>query len=105
MEIVKMDLIEGKKNPRGIIAKQLVKHKHAMVMNLILEPGDAVPEHKVPVDVFFYIVAGQGTIKIGDEEAIVNERDIVVCPLNTMMALRADQGEQFVVLNVKTPSL
>jgi quercetin dioxygenase-like cupin family protein len=105
MEIVKMDLIEGKKNTRGIIAKQLVKHKRAMVMNLILEPGDAVPEHKVPVDVFFYVVSGHGTIKIGDEEAIVKERDIVVCPLDAMMALRADQGEQFVVLNVKTPSL
>lgn len=105
MMIVNMDLSEGKKNPRGIIVKQLVKHKNASVMNLVLEPGDTVPEHKVPVDVFFYVVSGQGTIKIGDEEAGVKERDIIVCPVDTMMSLRADQGKQFVVLNVKTPSL
>ena len=30
MEIVKMYLIRGKKNPRGVTAKQLIKHKNAV---------------------------------------------------------------------------
>jgi len=105
MDIIKMEQIEGKVNARGVTAKQLISHKNAKVMNLILNPGDIVPEHKVPVDVFFYIVSGKGTIKIGEEEAVVEETDIILCPPNTLMALKADQGETFKVLNVKTPSL
>ncbi len=74
-------------------------------MNLILEKGDSIPEHSVKVDVFFYVMHGSGTLKIGDEEAVVGEKDIILCPANTVMALRADQGQGFEVLNVKTPSL
>ncbi|MFP4662619.1 MAG: cupin domain-containing protein [Halanaerobiales bacterium] len=105
MNIIKMAEVEGKKNKRGVIAKQLIKHDNAQVMNLVLEPGNIVPEHSVPVDVFFYIVKGRGTLKIGDEKAIVEATDIITCPPNTKMSLNADQGEEFVVLNVKTPSL
>jgi quercetin dioxygenase-like cupin family protein len=74
-------------------------------MNLVLTPGDVVPEHSVPVDVFFYIVEGKGTLKIGDEAEVVEAKDIILCPPNTEMSLKADQDEEFVVLNVKTPSL
>lgn len=105
MEIVKMHEIEGQINKRGVLAKQLLKHDNAQVMNLNLQPGDEVPEHNVPVDVFFFVVAGKGTIRIGEEEAVVERDDIVLCPPKTNMALRADQGEEFSVLNVKTPSL
>ncbi len=105
MKIIKMDQIEVSKNKRGVIAKKLLKHDHAQIMNLVLSPGDVVPEHSVPVDVFFYIVEGKGRLQIGDEESVVEAKDIITCPPNTKMSLEADQGEKFVVLNVKTPSL
>ena len=105
MDVIKMAEVEGTVNSRGVMAKKLIKHAHTTVMNLILKPGDIVPEHAVPVDVFFYIVKGKGTLLIGDDKKVVIEQDIILCPPNTVMALWADQGEEFVVLNVKTPSL
>lgn len=105
MEIIKMEEITGKTNKRGVTAKQLLKNEDVQVMNLVLNPGDEVPTHAVPVNVFFYVVSGEGTLHIGDEKAIVSEKDIIPCPPNTEMALAADQGKEFVVLNVKTPSL
>lgn len=105
MKIIKMNEIEGKKNKRGIVVKQLLKHENAQIMNLVLNPGDVVPAHSVPVDVFFYIVDGRGTLNIGEENAVVEAEDIIVVPPDTKMALKADQGEKFIVLNVKTPSL
>jgi len=74
-------------------------------MNLILKPGDEVPKHSVPVNVFFYVVSGSGTIEIGDDKAVVEKKDIIPRPPKTEMSLRAEQGENFSVLNVKTPSL
>lgn len=105
MEIIRMDDMKAVKNHRGIISKKLLKHQHVTVMNLILTPDEEIAEHSVPVDVFFYVVAGKGTIKIGEDEAVVEERDIILCPANTVMALRANQNDNFEVLNVKTPSL
>lgn len=105
MKIIRMKEIEGSKNKRGVIAKQILKHDNAQVMNLVLEPGNVVPPHAVPVDVFFYIVEGKGTLKIGDKEAVVEATDIITVPPNIKMSLMADQGENFIVLNVKTPSL
>ncbi|MBF7097553.1 cupin domain-containing protein [Alkalibacter mobilis] len=105
MKIIRMHEVEGKINMRGVMAKELINHDTTRVMNLVLNPGDAVPEHEVPVDVFFYIVSGKGTIQIGDEKAVVKETDIVLCPPNVKMALWADQGEIFSVLNVKTPNM
>ena|SRR6056297_901396 len=105
VEIIKLEELAGKKNKRGVVAKAVLKNDNAQVMNLILSEGDIVPAHQVPVDVFFYIVNGKGTLRIGEESNVVEEGTIITCPPNTEMELKADQGEKFEVLNVKTPSL
>lgn len=105
MKVIRMDEIEGKTNKRGVESKQLLKNDDLQIMNLNLKSGDEVPTHSVPVNVFFYVVSGSGTIEISDDKAVVEEKDIVPCPPETEMSLRADQGQQFSVLNVKTPSL
>lgn len=100
-----MEEIEGEENKRGILTKKLISHDNAEVANLVLSPGDEVPEHSVPVDVFFYVVKGKGTLQIGENQEVVEANDIVPCPPDTKMSLKADQGEEFSVMNVKTPSL
>ena len=105
MEIIKMEEMEGNKNKRGVIAKKLIDHENTKVMNLVLSSGDSIPEHSVPVDVFFYVVEGKGTLQIGDESVVVTSNDIVTVPPETKMSVKADQGEKFSVLNVKTPGL
>jgi len=105
VEIIKLSNLEGNKNKRGVIAKGVLKHDNAQVMNLILSEGDIVPAHQVPVDVFFYIKEGKGTLRIGEESSVVEAGTIVTCPPNTEMELKADQREKFEVLNIKTTSL
>ncbi len=105
MKIIRMQEIEGFRTPSGVLAKELLNHKHVQVMNINLQSGDKIPPHSVPVDVFFYIVSGTGTITIGDKSKVVETTDIVICPPQTSMSLAADQDQPFVVLNVKTPSI
>jgi len=92
MEVIKLDKLEGEKNKKGIMAKKLISKDNVTLTNLVLAPGDMVPAHSVPVDVFFYIVKGKGTLKIGDEEKVVEEREVIICPPETTMMLKADQG-------------
>lgn len=105
MNIVRMSEIKGKLNRKGFLMKTLIDHKNATVRNIILKPGEVIPPHAVEVDVFFYVVKGTGTIIIGKDENLVIEGDIVVCPPNTKMSVKADQSVEFSFLNVKTPSL
>lgn len=103
MEIIKMESIPLTQNKRGVDARHLLERSSVKVTNLVLNPGDEVPEHAVPVDVFFYVVSGRGKITIGGETAEVQATDIIPCPANTPMAVRA-VDEKLVVLNVKTPN-
>lgn len=105
MKVIKMKEVEGFPTPTGVPAKELLNHKHVKIMNINLEPGDEIPAHSVPVDVFFYVVSGKGTIKIGKQAKVVEATDIIICPPDTPMALSADQNDHFAVLNVKTPSI
>lgn len=77
MKVISMEDIEGRINKRGVEAKKLLKNEDVQIMNLNLEPGDEIPSHSVPVNVFFYVVSGSGTIEIGNEKAVVEEKDIV----------------------------
>lgn len=104
MQIIKMKDVEGFVNGRGVRAKELLRVDDVKIMNLELKAGDNVPAHDVPVHVFFYVVSGKGTIQIGEEKQVVEATDIIPCPAGQTMALWADQGEPFAVLNVKTPS-
>ncbi len=105
MKVIKLDELEVSENKKGVTAKKLISEDNVTLTNLVLKPGDIVPAHSVPVDVFFYIVEGKGTLKIGDEERVVQEKEVIVCPPETTMMLKADQGVKFSVLNVKTPGL
>lgn len=103
MEIIKMESIPLTQNKRGVGARHLLERDGVKVTNLVLNPGDEVPEHTAPVDVFFYVVSGKGRITVGGETAEVQATDIVPCPANTPMAVKA-VGEKLVILNVKTPN-
>ncbi len=105
MSIIRMAKMPGEINKKGFLTKTLINHKNAAVRNLVLQVGEVIPPHNVEVDVFFLVISGSGTIVIGNEENLVVTGDIVVCPPNTDMSVKANQGVVFSFLNVKTPSL
>ena len=92
-------------NKRGVNMRSVFSHDHATVKNLLLKPGDAIPPHQVPVDVFFYVIKGEGFITIDDEETPVRANDIVMCPPNTLISVRAGENSRLEFLNVKTPGI
>lgn len=105
MSVIKLDDLKSEKNMRGIMTKDVLKNDNVQVKNLLLEKGDVIPEHKVPVDVFFHVIEGRGTIQIGDNEYELEETDFITCPPNTKMKVMANKDKNFNILNVKTPSM
>lgn len=105
MSVIKLENLKAEENMRGIMTRDVLKNENVQVKNLILEEGDVVPAHQVPVDVFFHVMEGKGSIMIEDETYQLEEKDFITCPPNTKMKVMADRGDKFNILNVKTPAL
>jgi quercetin dioxygenase-like cupin family protein len=97
--------LETKINIRGIKAKTLVHNENRTIKNLILDEGESIPNHQVPVDVTFFVIEGKGTITIDGTPYEVKLHDTVLCPPSTVMSVKADKGTNLSFINIKTPGI
>lgn len=104
MEIIRIAEQPLKPTPRGVKARPIVDRPAVNVVNLVLAPGEEVPEHITPVDVLFHVIEGEGKVIIGNETAEVAAGDIIVSPAHIPHALKADATSNFSVLVIKTPN-
>ncbi|MDT8337204.1 MAG: cupin domain-containing protein [Candidatus Izemoplasmatales bacterium] len=105
MKPINIKDIEPVLNKYNVSAKTLVDHDNATIKNLFLNPGQSIPDHKVPMDVTFFILEGTGQITIGEETAKVKPFDCLLCPPNTFMSVKADDDSTLSFMNIKTPGL
>ena len=91
-------------NPHKVDVRKLYDHEHAQAMHITLHPGEKLLRHITPVDVFFYILEGKGTVEIGDETEKVEPDMVIESPARIPHCLMND-GEKgiFRVLVVKAP--
>ncbi len=91
-------------NPHGVSAKGLHHTEHTQVTLVTLQPGEALKLHLTPVDVFFYVLEGSGTVEIGGEQQLITRDDLVVSPARVPHRLMNPTNEVFRFLVVKTPA-
>ena len=100
MEIINLDSIKPseKFKPHKLIQKEEVE-----VVLLAFEPGQGLPVHETPVDVFFQVIEGEAYIKVGEEEKTVSEGNIVLSPADIPHTVKNKSDEEAKILVVKTP--
>ena len=103
MEITKVNETESKKNPHGVDARPIYDHENAQVIILTLQPGESLRRHITPVDVFFYVLEGEGLIEIGDEKRTAQKDSIVHSPAKTVHCWYNESGTPLRILVAKTP--
>jgi mannose-6-phosphate isomerase-like protein (cupin superfamily) len=70
---------------------------------MALKPGQSLRKHITPVDVFFYILEGKGTVEIGSEKQEVEKDMLIESPKNSPHLLSNTGEEIFRFLAVKLP--
>ena len=95
--------LETMKNPHGVDAKKLLDNEHAQVIHMLLKPGQSLKRHSTPVDVFFYVLEGEGYVEVGDEKLLITKDTLVGSPKNIPHILYNEGKEDFRFLVVKTP--
>lgn len=103
MKTISYKEIETTKNPHGVEAKKIHDNENVQVVHMILKPGESLKKHTTPVDVFFYVLEGEGIVEIGDEKQKVYQDMLIDSPKNIPHCLYNEGSENFRVLVVKTP--
>ncbi len=69
---------------------------------LLYAPGQTTPDHKhSDIDEVFYVISGEGTITINNEEVLVKEKNIIFSPNGETHGFNNTSSDNWVVLQIK----
>ena len=103
MKITDVSKVVPGKNPHHVDARKIYDSPHATAVVITLQPGEALKKHITPVDVFFYVLEGTGTVEIGDEKGAVGKDMLVESPARIPHTWANESNAVFRVLVVKVP--
>ena len=90
-------------NPHGIETRKLYDTEHALVVHILLKPGESLRRHITPVDVFFYVLEGTGIVEIGDEKKEITANTLIESPAKIPHCWYNESKNDLRVLVVITP--
>ncbi len=91
-------------NPHGVDARKIHSNEFVQAVHIHLKPGEHLKKHITGVDVFFYVLEGEGIVEIGDEKQTVTKDMLIESPKNIAHCLYNEGNSDFRVLVVKTPA-
>ncbi len=103
MKIVDVKSAPEKPNPHNVSVRKLYDTEYAQAIHIELKPRESLKKHITPVDVFFYILEGNGVVEIGDESKKVSKDMLIESPARIPHRLINEGKEIFRILVVKTP--
>ena len=103
MKIIDVTKINTIKTSHEVEARKIYDTKDAQVIHLTLKPGEALKKHITPVDVFFYVLEGEGIVEIGDEKQTVTVNQLIESPSGIVHCWYNEGEETLKILVVKVP--
>jgi mannose-6-phosphate isomerase-like protein (cupin superfamily) len=103
MKIVEVARVPPHQNPHHVDARKIYDTPHALTVVITLKPGEFLKRHITPVDVFFYVLEGEGVIEIGEERKTVGKDILVESPARIPHRWMNEGKTVFRVLVVKVP--
>jgi quercetin dioxygenase-like cupin family protein len=104
MNIVKVEDTPVAETPHKVDVRKLFDSEHAQIVHITLQPGEELKKHITPVDVTFYVLEGEGTVLVGDEEETVGPDTLIESPKDIVHTWYNRGEKTFRVLVIKTPS-
>lgn len=82
--------------------KAIFKEGQLDIGLLLYAPGQTTPDHKhSDIDEVFYVISGEGTITINNEEMLLKEKDIIFSPNGETHGFNNTSSTNWVVLQIK----
>ena len=103
MKIIDVKNADILKNPHNVDVRKIYDSKYAQTMHLTLNPGESLKRHITPVDVFFYVLEGNGVVEVGDEKKEVGPDTLIESPAHIVHCWYNESIETLRILVVKVP--
>lgn len=103
MNILNLNEVPQIPTPHGVKVQKLYDTEHAQTMHITLKPGEALKRHITPVDVFFYVLEGEGMVEIGDEKETVRRDALIDSPAGIPHCWYNESDSDVRILVVKVP--
>ncbi len=103
MKIVKLKDVAISQNPHGVDARKIYDTENGVAVVITLRPKESLKRHITPVDVFFYVLEGEGIVEIGKEKQKVVKDSLVESPAKIPHCWYNESDKILKVLVVKLP--
>jgi quercetin dioxygenase-like cupin family protein len=103
MKISKITDIKCSPNPHGVDARKIYDTENAVAVHMTIKPGESLKRHSTPVDVFFYVLEGEGIVEIGDEKERVSKDSLIESPARNPHTWYNEAPNDLKILIVKVP--
>ena len=104
MKIIDIKNIQIADTPHKVAVKKLFNFEHATIVHIELKPGETLKRHLTPVDVFFYVLEGNGIVEIGKEKEKIQKDQLIFSPAKISHVLANESDGIFRFLVIKTPT-
>lgn len=86
---------------KAVIGRRLYESDKLEYVHLNLDPGCSMESHTLPIDVDFFVISGEGNIKINKIKHHIREGDLLRVNKNTKRALFTNDNQHMKVLVIK----
>ena len=87
-------------SPDGVRPKQLLDDNMVRTLLLNMEVNQAVASCQMEVPVLYYVIEGQGHLRVGDELAKLKTGSLVVVPAEEVRSIAADTRMRVLAVQV-----
>lgn len=103
MKIIKLTDQNKEETPHNVDVRKMYDKKSAQAAHITLQAGEALKPHVTPVDVFFYVLEGTPTIRVGNQNGEVSKDCLVESPKNIVHCIYNFSSSITRILVVKAP--
>lgn len=83
------------------VKKDICKTKWSNIVLVCLETNQEIPSRSEPYDVYFYVIAGNGIITVGNEKVDVVRSNMVFAPANVARGIKSKK--RLTLLGIQQP--
>ena len=89
--------------PDTLFREMLSDKPEMRIALMCLKAGQKLTPHKAPLRLMMYCVQGSGTVTVGEEQSVIDEKTCILCDPNVPHGFAADRGSDLVMMAVVTP--
>jgi quercetin dioxygenase-like cupin family protein len=103
MKITRLANVDPVLDIENITGKIVYDHKEAQAVVITIEPGGVLKPHKTPVDIFVYVIDGEGFFTADNEKEKLKKNELLEIPKEIPHGIENNSDNTLTVMVLKAP--